>query len=299
MEKLLLCFPKINLIQYELTNHLTKNVTCLFIPKGPKLFAWFTYYNNQCICLFCNQEQNKIFTKYVSFKDELSLGTIIYGTLVDNYFVCESIYLYKNQIIGGNFINKLNLIKDLLMFSIKDSELNHNSISFKLPQMNNQISSKVLLECSNLPYQVYGILQIDQPQSRPKIIILHHLFGNFIIKKGSLEDVYNLYALNEKKEPLLYSTALVNDFKTSHFLKKLFRIKTTYKNVEFSDDENIESNVKDLESDIDKDKVEKLDKYVSCIYIHEFKKWKPYISKQGIVDFTKTIVIKEKKNIAL
>ena len=292
MEKLIPFFPKINLIQYDLSNHLTKNATSLFIPKGPKLFAWFTYYNNQCICLFYNQDQNKIFTKYVSFKEELSLGTILYGTLVDNYFVCETIYLYKNQMVGGNFTNRLNIIKDLLNFSIKDSELPHNSISFKIPQMSN-VNSKALLECSNLPYQVYGILQIDQ--NRPKINILHHLFGNFSIKKDSLEDVYNLYALNEKKELVLYSTALVNDFKTSHFLKKLFRIKTTYKNIEFSDEENDSEYVKDLEPE----KLEKIEKCVSCIYIHEFKKWKPYISKQGIADFTKTILIKEKKNIAL
>ena len=143
-------------------------------------------------------------------------------------------------------------------------------------------NTKVLLECSNLPYQVYGILQVD---NRPKIAILSHLFGHFHIKKDSLEDVYNLYALNEKNELTIYSTALVNDFKTSHFLKKIFRIKTTYKNVEFSDDEDTPS----CESSI----------FVSCIYIHEFKKWKPYILKQGPADSTKTILFKEKKNIAL
>ena len=289
MEKLIPFFPKMKLFQYDSTNHLTKNSTCLFIPKGPKLFAWFTYYNNQNICVFYNQEQNKIFTKYVSFKEELSLGTIIYGTLVDNYFVCETIHLYKNQMIGGNFVYRLNLIKDLLKFSIKDSEL-PNNISFKLPQMiQSTINSKVLLECSNLPYQVYGILQIDQNpnQPRPKIIILHHLFGNFSIKKDSLEDVYNLYTLNEKKELVLYSTALVNDFKTSHFLKKLFRIKTTYKNVEFSDEED------------EKESKDSKEIWVSCIYIQEFKKWKPYISKFSGADSTKTIIFKEKKNIAL
>ena len=211
MEKLIPLFPKINKPNYDLTNHLTKN-TCLFIPKGPKVFAWFTYYNNQCICLFYNQDQEKIFTHYVCFKEELALGTILYGTLIDNYFVCETIHLYKNEIVGGNFITKLNIIKEILTFSIKDSEV--ESISFKLPQMSN---SKVLLECSNLPYQVYGILQID---NRPKIAILSHLFGHFNIKKDySLEDVYNLYSLNETNELTLYSTALVNDFKTSNFLK--------------------------------------------------------------------------------
>jgi hypothetical protein len=288
MEKLIPLFPKINIMNYEPIHQLTKNTlnvshgnsiyNCLFIPKGPKLFAWFTYYNNKPICLFYNNEQNKIVTHYVCFKEELSLGTIMYGTLIDNNFVCETIYLYKNESIGGNFINKLNLIKDVLKFSIKDSSL--QSISFKIPQISN---SKIILECTNLPYQVYGILQID---NRPKMIILHHLFGHFHIKKDySLEDVYNLYTLNEKNEMVIYSTALVNDFKTSHFLKKIFRIKKTYKNIEFSDEEDDEENKNLL--------------YVSCLYIHEFKKWKPYVLKQGNADSIKTILFKEKKNIAL
>jgi hypothetical protein len=286
MDKLIPLFPKINKMNYDIVSHL-KNSTSLFIPKGPKLFAWFTYYNNKCICLFYNQDHQKIFTKYVAFKEELSLGTIIYGTLIDNHFVCETIHLYKNETVGGNFMTKLNLMKDILKFSIKDSEFEHQ-ISFKLPQMSN---SKTLLECSNLPYNVYGILQID---TRPKMIVLHHLFGNFHIKKDeSLEDVYNLYTLDNqpnkiKSNYIFYSTALVNDFKTSHFLKKLFKIKTTYKNIEF-ENIDLETNKTDSGKDL----------FVSCIYIHEFKKWKPYISKHGDPDSTKTIIFKEKKNIAL
>jgi len=295
MEKLIQLFPKINKINYDIINHLNLKHTCLFIPKGPKIFAWFTYYNNKSICLFYNQDQQKIFTKYVSFKEELSLGTIIYGTLIDNHFVCETIHLYKNESVGGNFMTKLNLIKDILKFSIKDSDFEHQ-ISFKLPQMSN---SKIVLECSNLPYHVYGILQID---NRPKMIILSHLFGHFHIKKDeSLEDVYNLYTLenqndqnhsndsNDSNKFIFYSTALVNDFKTSHFLKKLFKIKMTYKNIEFETEECGEIKNSTKEENL----------CVSCIYIHEFKKWKPYTSKQGTIDSTKTIVFKEKKNIAL
>ena len=279
MDKLIPLFPKITKTNYDVTNHFNK--CSMFIPKGPKLFAWFTYYNNKSICVFYNQDQCKIFTHYVCFKEELSLGTILYGTLIDNNFVCETIHFYKNESVGGNFIGKINLIKEILKFSIKDTNFTQ-SVSFKLPQMST--SNSKILECSNLPYHVYGILQLDQ--KFPKIIILSHLFGNFHIKKDSLEDVYNLYALNDKNELSLYSTALVNDFKTSHFLKKIFRIKTTYKNVEFSDSEDEEPNAN-------------LNIFVSCLYIQEFKKWKPYISKQGPADSVKTILFKEKKNIAL
>jgi len=282
MEKLIQSFPKLSKPNYELLNNLTKN-TCLFIPKGPKMFAWFTYHNNKCVCMFYNQE--KMFNSLVCFKEELSLGkgTILYGTLIDNNFVCDTIYLYKNENVGGNFMTKLNIIKNILVTSIKDSDL-PGSVSFKLPQMSN---NKFILECSNLPYQVYGILQINE--NRPKIYILHNLFGNFIIKKDySLEDVYNLYALNENNELTLYTTALVNDFKTSILLKSLFSIKNNYKNIEFSD------------SDSDDEINENNEIYVSCIYIHEYKKWKPYSnSKSRTIDSLKTIILKEKKNIAL
>jgi len=172
MEKLLHLFPKINKINYDITNQLNKT-TCFFIPKGPKLFAWFTYYQNKSVCLFI--QDDKIFLKYVCFKEELSLGTILYGTMIDNHFICENIHLYKNQNVGGNFITKINVIKDILQTSIKNSDC--PCVSFHLPQMSN---SKFLLECSNLPYQVYGILQI---KDKPKLLILNHFFGHFQIKK--------------------------------------------------------------------------------------------------------------------
>ena len=118
MDHLISRFPKINKINYEILGNLTKN-TCLFIPKGAKFYAWFTYYNNKCTCIFYSPETNKIFTNYVCFKEELSLGTIIYGTLLENTFICETIYYYKNEIVTGNFINKLNIIRDILKTSIK------------------------------------------------------------------------------------------------------------------------------------------------------------------------------------
>jgi hypothetical protein len=96
MDKLIPLFPKINKINYDIVSNL-KNSTCLFIPKGPKLFAWFTYYNNKSICLFYNQDHEKIFTKYVSFKEELSLGTILYGTLIDNHFLQ---FIFKENLLN-------------------------------------------------------------------------------------------------------------------------------------------------------------------------------------------------------
>ena len=249
---------------YDKSNTISKQLA-LFIPKGPKFFAWFTYSDNKPICLFVDKDGYKTH-HYVSFKEELSIGTLLYGTMIHNYFVCEHIYLFQNEKV----MNSLNSIKNVLEM-IKDSDY-LGSISFKIPHM---ASNSILLECSNLPYTVYGIVQ------NSRMFKIQNILGGFLIKKRSeCEDVYELFTLNDK-EFIFYSTALVNDFKTSHFLKSLFyKKKTTYKSIEFSDSEDEE-----YENEV----------FVGCLFIQEFKKWKPYGFKNP--DPIKTIQFLEKKNI--
>lgn len=233
---------------YNKTNTLSKQ-TGLFIPKGPKYFACFTYLDNKPVCVFIDQNKEQSI-HYVSFKEELCLGTLIYGTLIKNNFVCEHIYYYKNELVK----EQLSTLKIILDGMIRDSDY-LGSISFKLPHM---VNNSYILECSNLPYIIYGILQGNQ------ILIIQNILGGFQIKKRiDTEDVYELFVLNELNESVFYSTALVNDFKTSHFLKNLFFKRTpNYKSIEFSDSEEEEI----IERPI----------FVGCLYISEFKKWKPY-----------------------
>ena len=258
---------------YNKTNTLSKQ-TCSFIPKGPKFFAAFTYLDNMPVCVFID--------KYACFKEELCLGTLFYGTYIHNYFVCETIYYYKNEKV----IDQLPLIKYILENMIRESDY-VESVSFKLPHMSN---SNFILECSNIPYTIYGILQ------NSRLLTINYILGGFQIKKrAETEDVYELFVLNELSVPVFYSTALVNDFKTSNFLNKLFCKKTNYKNVEFSDsEEEVESK---SESEIGSIKQISNNIFVGCLFIPEFKKWKPYGIKN--IDFIKTIQFIEKKNIML
>ena len=251
---------------YNRTNKLS-NTMSLFIPKGPKFFASFTYLNNKPICYLIDSK-GKREHKYVSFREELSMGTLLYGTLISNYFVCEHVYLFKNEKVKDT----MDTIKDILGM-IKDSEY-LGSISFKLPHM---ATNSLLLECSNLAYSIYGIVQ------NKNIFILQNVICGFQIKKCEGEDIYKLYALNAEKQFVYYSNALVNDFKTSHFLKSLFyKKKANYKSIEFSDSEDEE-----VEKEI----------YVGCLYIVEFKKWKPYTIKYP--DPIQNIMFVEKKNITV
>jgi hypothetical protein len=261
---------------YNKTNTLSKQ-TCSFIPKGPKFFAAFTYLDNMPVCVFIDNN-NKQTIKYACFKEELCLGTLFYGTYIHNYFVCETIYYYKNEKV----IDQLPLIKYILENMIRESDY-AESVSFKLPHMSN---SNFILECSNIPYTVYGILQ------NSRLLTINYILGGFQIKKrAETEDVYELFVLNELSVPVFYSTALVNDFKTSNFLNKLFCKKTNYKNIEFSDSEEESDCKPESKSEI----VSNI--FVGCLFIPEFKKWKPYGIKN--IDFIKTIQFIEKKNIMI
>ena len=251
---------------YDKTNTLTKQMS-LFIPKGPKFFALFTYTNDKPSCYIIDNSGRKEH-RYVSFREELSMGTLLYGTLVSNCFVCEHVCLFKNEKVPDT----MDMIKSILAMTQESNYL--GSISFKLPYM---AKSSLLLECSNLPYPVYGIVQ------KKRILILQNIICGFKIKKCEGEDIYQLHALNDDGTYAYYSNALVNDFKTSHFLKTLFyKRKANYKSVEFSDEED-EETTRDI--------------FVGCLFISEFKKWKPYVLKPA--DFIKKIQFTEKKNIEI
>jgi hypothetical protein len=263
---------------FERIKQLRQSTPSFFIPKGPKFFAWFTYTENKPICIFLNHENNEIQTvqhHYVAFKEELALGTILYGTMIDKRFICENIHYMNGNIINSDYLERISYMKEVLN-NIRCSDY-LGSISFFLPKM---AKGKLLLEATNLPYTVYGILHIN---THPKYYVLGQNIFNFMVKRRlEFEDVYELYGMDDKNEYVFHSTALINDFKTSHFMKKIFfKRKRNYKNVEFSDSEDEEENVGDF--------------FVGCVYIQEFKKWKPYVSKTKRADNIRQIQNFEKK----
>jgi hypothetical protein len=134
-----------------------------------------------------------------------------------------------------------------------------------------------LLDASNMPYPVYGIVSVTQT----RMFILNHAYCSFLVKRREeMEDVYELFALDETHTLQFVSTALINDFKTSHFMKKLaYKNKPTYKNIEFSDSEEEEI----------------LGEFcVHALFIPEFKRWKPYASNSGPPSFLREVKIKER-----
>lgn len=274
MEELSKSFPTPKLEQFQRTPHLSPGLS-LLVPKGPKAFAWFTYLDKKPICILLHIENNEIQKTthaYVSFKDHLSLGTILYGTLLKQQFIAENLYGDKGEPVYLSYPDKLQRMKAILD-DIQKCEFKE-SYQFYLPKM---VSQHALLEASNMPYNVYGILHLQQL----RLFIISNVFCTFLSRRREdFEDVYDLWALDDTQNMTLYSSALINDFKTSHLMKRLsFRNKPTYKNIELSDSEEEEVLG---------------ESFVHCLYIPEFKRWKPYASTSGPPSFVRDIKHKER-----
>tara|TARA_B110000261_G_C13083045_1_gene356683 strand:+ start:1527 stop:2330 length:804 start_codon:yes stop_codon:yes gene_type:complete len=262
---------------YTTTNFINPT-TSIFIPSGKKYLASFKEENNNPLCILYDIE-NKIHKHiYVSFDPILTLGTVLYGTLIDNTFICENINYYKNKKINEGMKHAYKLIEHILNNYIKYTSIK-GVYNFKLPYMTN---AEPIFKVSEMNYNIYGIVQL---RPKPFIYKLSNLFGNFIVyKHKELNDVYGLYVMNDKEE-YFYCNAFVNDIKTSYLLRKLFKNKKNYKNIEYSDEENV------IEKDniVEKDNI--LEKeYITCLYLPSYKKWKPYkYNNRKIVDTYKKI----------
>ena len=95
-ETVLKRFPNIELSYDKLIHNKVYADLFMVIPKGPKAFLWFTYVENKnvAILLLLNKQGNvKSLDIYpICFEDDLSLGTLMYGTFFDinshHHFSC-------------------------------------------------------------------------------------------------------------------------------------------------------------------------------------------------------------------
>jgi len=89
LSNLMTRFPQFEL-SYETISH--KKVSpsynlCLAVPIGKKCFSWFTFHQDKDVCYLMDLNREKKITKasYIStpFHNSLSLGTIMYGTYIN------------------------------------------------------------------------------------------------------------------------------------------------------------------------------------------------------------------------
>jgi hypothetical protein len=119
-------FPSFEL-SYETISH--KKVSpsynlCLAIPQGKKCYVWFTFHGDKDVCILFDMNREKKITRAtiidIEFKNRLELGTVLYGSLIDEdkptkFFVIEDIFFYKGiSTKKSNQEDKLNIIRDFM-----------------------------------------------------------------------------------------------------------------------------------------------------------------------------------------
>ena len=257
--------------RYEYTKNYAKERINIYIPQGRKYLIWFTKYNNEPFCFLITIQKNRKITtrdmrfRYASFRPNISDGdgTIIYGTCIDNEFVCEKIMYLKGNVYKKVAITEhMRDIKRLLESSIRNIQ-SGDFINLKMPFMN---YSRDFIYCaSNLSYPVYEIRHDDNRSHKMSYLML-----DFKIRCiDEYRDIYNIYCLDSENHEHCIEKVYVNDFKTSNMLRKRFNKNLkNYREIELSDDED--------ENDKDSLSPTEMIYYVKCIYIREHKKWKPY-----------------------
>tara|TARA_B110000046_G_scaffold185797_2_gene229421 strand:+ start:1352 stop:2320 length:969 start_codon:yes stop_codon:yes gene_type:complete len=284
-------FPEIKL-SYVKTLH--KKVTriadiYIAIPMGKKYFIWFRFYKNKPNCFILEIDSYKrgikaIFRKTCCFDDSLcaGLGTICYGTLLKHedtktpLFGIEDIYYLR-----GNDLRKINLykkianIEDMFKKHIKQVLYHKDGIIVGVPIISTSRKG-IMDKLNSINYSIYAI-QLRYYKGNQ--YFLNELYSGkiykrcFVVRAEITYDIYSLYVLENKTDKrLLHCVAIIPDYKTSVMMNEIFRDIKENKNLDLleeSDDDEEFENIKDTKYIKNKEFI------MECVYMNEYKSWKP------------------------
>lgn len=290
-------FPKIEL---SYNKNIYKKVHAdyyMLIPKGPKVFLWFTYIHKKNVCLLVRLDYKgeiiNIERYAMCFNTELSYGTVLHGTLLKvnqkSIFCCEDIYIYKGKFTGKYTpIKKLELYNNL--FSCEVSQRSYGT-QFIIPVMAciSQNYETLFESIKDLPYKVYGIRYIRRSNvvGIEKIQIEVKKETVFKVKASLQSDIYHLYSLNQSSKiqnikdngnkdndnKNYVGIAMIPSYKRSVMMNSLFRNIKENKNLDLLE----ESDSDDEFENTALDKFVSLDKeiYMKCVHNKKFNMWEP------------------------
>jgi len=305
-------FPSVELSYDKMDHTKVQYDMYMAIPYGTKVFAWFTFYKKDCVCVLVTKNRDGSITNTelvpCIFDTSLSYNTLFYGTIVNydgiRFFCIEDIFYYKNKFVYKNKnVLKMQTLKYILENETKSECFTKNNIIFQLPFMTNN-EPEMLSYIHNLPYKVYSLHQITLNRYGRSFKILpkeksfsridggfNSLKAVFKVKAEIQFDIYKLYCYNEGSSEHYLDYAYIPDCKTSVKMNSLFRRIKENDNLDYleeSDDED------DFEN-TDVDKYVDLDKYVymECVYTPKFKRWIP--TKQ--VNYNKLVCLSDVGNM--
>lgn len=296
-------FPNVEL-SYETMVHkkVYSSDFVLAIPEGRKCFAWFTTFKTQNVCVLLEITENKQICRIeivnTCFHDQLSYGTIFYGTSFKcknvKYFSTEDIYYYKGtKVSDKSFSEKLNIFKIIYSNEIKQKYYFEQSVIFGLPLISNHFQN-VVGTIELLPYKIKYI-QFRNSTGDKKIYNMDYTkqnqFGGtqsqqisgprndlkreivFKIKPDIQNDIYHLHYYDNNSSENIFDVAYIPDYKTSVMMNKLFRNIKENANLDALEESDDEAEFEDDRPD----KFVFLDKEYNmvCVWNNKFKKWVP------------------------
>ena len=279
-------FPNIELSYEKNIHNKVQSDIYLLIPKGKKCFVWFKHFNNQPCCFVLTIHlKTKKFTNIekitTAFDTTLcsGKGTILYGTKFNindtNCFTIENIFYYKGKNLQNlNQYNKFNYINDLTNF-ISQKKIIQKQLIIGTPIICDNLDD-IYKKAENVPYTIYSIqhrlLFINKPFLNLRYKSNKEIFKNFKIKATIVNDIYELYCLNNSTYEKI-GRAYIPSYKTSVMMNNYFRnIKENFNldALEESDsEEEFENTNIDKFVDLDKSYIFK------CVYNEKFNGWVP------------------------
>jgi hypothetical protein len=294
-------FPNIKLSYENIVHKKVYADFMLAIPEGKRFFAWFTTSsNNSPVCYVLELGENKqiinIRIANGCFASNLSYGTILYGTIFNylnnDFFSIEDIFFYKGKdITNYNWINKLEILNQLMSGDIKQIAYNKSFIVFGLPIMTKsfeeltQLIKNINYKIKCVQFRIYTNKNVSQYLEFKNInmnMVPSHLNRVssykkeviFKIKPDIQNDIYNLYCYDNKLNSLVnYDIAHIPDFKTSVMMNKLFRNIKENNNLDALEESDTEEEFENEKED----RFVYLDKEFDmiCTYNNKFKRWVP------------------------
>ena len=288
-------------------------------PKGRKSYLWFTYYKKDLLCLllFLNKdsniydEANEFYYYNINYDKRLCYNNVVLNgiyfynntnKLIQHCFILDNVMnynCYNLEKLAPNDYNdfrcKLNLYKQVLSLLVNN---NYNIYLGIILDNYNSIFKYIY----KLDYKLYSIACYTNNRFLGNFIINNtstldkSLPVNFKVRACVSQDIYKLFVLENNKE-VFYDYALIDSYKTSVFMNRLFRTIKENNNLDLLEESDCEEEFEN----IDISKFVNLDKshIIECSYNKKFKKWIPInlaINNNNIINYNKiNLIIKKNK----
>ena len=281
----------------------------LALSRKNKRFAWFTHYNHKSVCFvidIVNEKLGNIRSYPCCFDSSLSLGTLVYGSLVtkdkQSVFCVEDILQYAGKQIDKlhwntrmSYLSRfmkhtkpVSFSKDFLIMSMPLFSTSYKELELFIEHSIYDVDYIQSRRLDSQKFLNFNINQINRNE-RTSLPV-----ATFLVTPCIQTDIYNLFCYSNGKE--FYGTANIPDFKTSKLMNSLFRnIRENARldAIEESDEEDEFENINE-----DKYVYTDRDRIMKCVYSFRFKRWTPIETLDSSSKLTtrKDLKLLEKKN---